>query len=134
MKIRKTDETILEHIKALARDTDAKLFLFHVADGFVARNQKSLNLTDSPEMKEDRLYLESKAQDLSNNGFSATYHLACGEPALKIREFAESNGCDLIAMATHGHKLVGDIVFGSVADKLRHATSIPILMVKASKN
>ena len=48
------DETILTHIKPLARMTGAKLLLVHVADGWVARNFDQLKLAESEEMKQDR--------------------------------------------------------------------------------
>ena len=44
------DETILHHIRGLARLTGARLTLLHVADGFMARNQEQLGLDESDEM------------------------------------------------------------------------------------
>ena len=41
-----TDETILKHIRGLARLTSARLTLIHVADGFQARNQKYFGESD----------------------------------------------------------------------------------------
>jgi len=58
-----SDETILTHIKPLARMTGAKLLLVHVADGWVARNFNQLQLAESQEMKEDRMYLEKRQRD-----------------------------------------------------------------------
>ena len=52
-----TDETILKHIRRLARLTDAQLVLVHVADGFAARLQDQLNLADSQEIRDDQSYL-----------------------------------------------------------------------------
>src|SRR5207253_11437670 len=54
---RETDQTILQHIRPLARLTHAKLMLVHVADGWVARNYEQLKLQESEEMKQDREYL-----------------------------------------------------------------------------
>src|SRR2546421_75434 len=48
---RETDNTILEHIRQLARLTKAKLLLVHVADGWVARNYEQLKLQESEEMR-----------------------------------------------------------------------------------
>ena len=45
---------------------------------------------------------------------------------------AEREGCDLIAMATHGHRLVEDLIRGSTATGLRHMTAIPVLMVRVA--
>ncbi len=35
-------------------------------------------------------------------------------------------------MTSHGHKLVGDFFLGSTIDKVRHNTSVPILVVRAN--
>jgi nucleotide-binding universal stress UspA family protein len=40
---------------------------------------------------------------------------------------------DLIAMGTHGHGMIGDILYGSTADKVRHAVSVPVLLLKEKK-
>jgi len=66
-------------------------------------------------------------------GFDADALLAAGDPAKEIAAAAQREGCDLIAMATHGHRLLEDLVRGSTATALRHQTKIPILMVRAEK-
>ncbi|MEI7997909.1 MAG: universal stress protein [Candidatus Omnitrophota bacterium] len=128
-----TDQTILNHIRSLAHLTKADLILVHVADGFVARLQDQLNLEDSEEIKKDKLYLEEQSQKLSVEGFIVKSILVNGkEPVDGILDIAQGEGCDLIAMATHGHGFVKDLVLGSVAENLRHRTDIPILMIRSS--
>ena len=39
-------------------------------------------------------------------------------------------GCDLIAMATHGHGFLNDVVRGSVANEVRHKSMVPVLLVR----
>jgi len=34
-------------------------------------------------------------------------------------------------MATHGHGLLGDLLFGSVSDKLKHRIQVPLLLIKS---
>src|ERR1051325_124970 len=102
------DETILSHIKPLARMTGAKLLLVHVSDGWVARNFNRLQLAESQEMKEDRAYLEKRTAELSAEGFSCDAVLALGEPSDEIIKLAQEKNIDLIAMTTHGHRLVSD--------------------------
>lgn len=124
-----TDEIILTHIRPLARLMQSKLTLIHVADGFQARNQKELG--ESEEMRRDREYLEGREQELRAEGFDASAILTWGDPAKRIAEAAESGQCDLIAMATHGHKFIADIIYGSVATDVRHRSKIPVLLVRA---
>jgi universal stress protein A len=127
------DETILTHVRALARRLGSTLVLVHVADGWVARNIKELELRESEEMRDDRAYLEAICAKLEAEGFDADAVLAAGDPAKEIAAAAEREGCDLIAMATHGHRLLEDVVKGSTATALRHQTKIPVLMVRAEK-
>ncbi len=124
------DETILAHIKPLARLTEAKLLLVHVADGWVARNYNQLQLAESDEMKEDRAYLEKRTRELTAEGFSCAAVLALGEPSDEIIKLAREKNVDLIAMTTHGHRLVSDILYGATADKVRHAVDVPVLLLK----
>ena len=127
------DETILGHIKQLARLTGARLLLVHVADGWVARNFDQLQLAESEEMKQDRAYLETRARELTKEGFTCNDVLALGEPSDEIIKLAREKNVDLIAMTTHGHRFISDILYGATADKVRHAVDVPVLLVRATK-
>jgi nucleotide-binding universal stress UspA family protein len=56
--------------------------------------------------------------------------LASGDPANEITAAAEREHCDLIAMGTHGHRGVKDLIYGSVANEVRHQTLVPVLLVR----
>jgi len=124
------DETILAHIKPLARMTGARLLLVHVSDGWVARNFDQLQLAESEEMKQDRAYLEKRSCQLAGEGFPCDAVLALGEPSDEIIKLAREKDVDLIAMTTHGHRLIGDILHGATADKVRHEVDVPVLLLK----
>jgi nucleotide-binding universal stress UspA family protein len=124
-----TDDTIVAHLCVLAPLHESALVLVHVADGFGARYQKGLNLADSEEMREDAAYLDRRRAELAAEGFEVDAVLEAGDPATKLVEVAEREGCDLIAMATHRHGPLQDLVRGSVAAAVRHKTQIPVLMV-----
>ena len=127
-----TDTTILNHIRPLVKLTGAQVILVHVADGFAARLQSELNLADSEEIKKDQAYLDRQCGALAADGVTAKAVLLQGkEPAEAILALAAGEGCDLIAMGTHGHGFVKDVILGSVADGLRHNTNIPILMIRS---
>jgi nucleotide-binding universal stress UspA family protein len=126
-----SDKTILKHVTGLAKLLGAEVLLLHVADGFAARNMGSLNLRESEEMKADRAYLEQLSQELRDAGVQVDAVLAAGDPAKEIAEVAEREQVDLIAMATHGHSLLSDVMHGTTATALRHNSKIPVLMVRA---
>ncbi len=125
------DRTILDHIRPLARMCRASLLLVHVADGWAARAYEELKLRESPEMLEDRAYLESVRADLAADGFEVDVRLAMGDPAAEIIRVAEEESVDLVAMATHGHRLIKDLVLGATVDRVRHALKVPVLLLKA---
>ena len=112
--------------------TRAGGLLVHVADGFAARNYDQLKLVESEEMKADRQYLEATAAKLREaTGLTIDAKLALGDPPHEILKLAEEGHCDLIAMTTHGHRLIGDILFGSTIEYVRHRTHIPLLVISA---
>ncbi len=127
------DAGLLLHIGELATRMDSEVLLLHVADGFAARNFDQLKLAESEEMKADKNYLEAASEKLRSNRVKASVQLALGNPPAEILKVAIKENCDLIAMAGHGHRLVGDIIHGSTITEVRHATTIPILLVRAEK-
>jgi nucleotide-binding universal stress UspA family protein len=125
------DRTIIEHVQPLARLCGATLVLMHVADGWAARAYDELELRDSKEIREDRAYLDQLAAELRGRGFIVEAHLAMGDPAAEIVRAAGTERADLVAMATHGHGLVKDILLGATVDKVRHQLKVPVLLLQA---
>lgn len=127
----RADATLLPHVTTLAEQLGSRLLLVHVADGWGARNFSQLKLAESDEMKADRAYLETTAETLRARGLLVTTHLALGDPPTEILKTATAEDCDLIAMTSHGHRLIGDLIYGSTIHEVRHKTSIPVLLVRA---
>jgi nucleotide-binding universal stress UspA family protein len=125
------DRTVLEHVQQLAKLTGASLLLVHVADGWAARHYDELALRESEEMKEDRAYLSRILDQLTAAGYQASAHLAMGDPATELVRVAEAQHVDLIAMSTHGHRFLNDLLRGSTADRVRHNVAVPVLMIRA---
>ena len=126
------DAAILAHVRELARATGASLLLIHVADGWAARNMAQLELRESEELRADRDYLKRTADRLEQDGFKVDALLAGGDPVKEIIDAAMREHCDLIAMSTHGHRFLKDVLFGSVAEGVRHRCTIPVLLVRGS--
>jgi len=127
------DETMLPQIAQLARRLGSELLLLHVADGWAARSYDQLNLAESEEIKNDRAYLEKTASHLRTENLAVATRLAMGSPPAEILKVAEAEHCDLIAMTSHGHRLLGDIFHGSTINEVRHRTHLPIFLVRAEK-
>ena len=125
------DQTILTHVRELARLTGAKLLLVHVADGWAARHFDQLKLRESEEMKADRAYLDRLAAELSASSLTVTTELAMGDPATELIRLCAERKVDLIAMSTHGHRFLQDLLRGTTVDKVRHLVRIPVLLLRA---
>lgn len=128
----RADQSLLSHVEKLATLLRSRLLLVHVADGWAARHFERLKLAESEEMKADRRYLETTAEKLRAAGLQVTTRLALGEPPVEILNIATAENCDLIAMTTHGHGLIGDIIHGSTIEPVRHKAIIPLLIVRAT--
>jgi len=124
------DGAILSHAQALARLTGSRMTVVHVADGWAARNYDALALRESEEMKDDREYVARVVADIQANGIRADGLLALGDPATEILRVADQQQVDLIAMATHGHRFLADVLKGATADRVRHLARVPVLMVR----
>ncbi len=126
-----TDRVIIEHVKQLAKLASSMVVLLHVADGWAARTfgQDAV----SPEVEEDTAYLKKIKDEFRLENIQTEAELAYGEPANEIIKYANRESCDLIAMSTHGHRFLSDLLYGTTVPKVRHSTSIPVLLIKAAK-
>ena len=124
-----TDRAIIEHIKQLAKLTQGRVVLLHVADGWAARTFGPDAV--SPEITEDTAYLEKVRAEFLSAGIPAEAELAYGEPADEIVKWVKQKGCSLVAMSTHGHRLLADIFLGTTASRVQHRISAPVLLLRA---
>lgn len=124
-----SDRAIVEHVKSLAKLAQSRVVLLHVADGWAARTYGRDAI--SPEISEDTAYLQKVLSEFQQAGITATSELAFGDPSREIVRWVKEKGCDLIAMSTHGHKFLADIFLGTTANRVQHAVSVPVLLLRA---
>jgi nucleotide-binding universal stress UspA family protein len=124
-----TDRGIIDHVKALAQMMQSRVVLLHVADGWAARTFGPDAV--SPEVTADRAYLETVRAEFDAAGTPAETVLAFGEPADEIVKWIRAKGCDLVAMSTHGHRFLADLILGTTASRVQHQVSVPVLLLRA---
>jgi nucleotide-binding universal stress UspA family protein len=124
-----SDRAIIEHVKQLAKLAKSRLVLLHVADGWAARTYGADAV--SAEIAEDTAYLEKVRAEFQSIGIPVQADLAYGEPADQIIKWVQEKGCDLVAMSTHGHRLLADVFLGATATRVRHSINVPVLLLKA---
>jgi nucleotide-binding universal stress UspA family protein len=124
-----TDRAIVEHIKSLAKLLHSQVVLLHVADGWAARTYGPDAI--SREITEDTDYLGKVRTEFRSAGIPTEAELAYGDPGDEIVKWVERKGCDLVAMSTHGHGFLADLVLGSASRRVRHSIRVPVLLLKA---
>jgi len=125
------DAAILAHVRPLAKLCGASILLIHVADGFAARHFKDLDLRESEEMQKDRAYLDRLCGELAAHNLRVSTELAMGDPATELIRVARARRADLIAMSTHGHRGLNDLLRGTTVNRVRHEVRIPVLLLRA---
>lgn len=124
-----TDRAIVDHIRPIAKLMGSRVVLLHVATGWAA--QWFGPNAVSPEVDEDRAYLDRIKEEFVADGIPAETVLAYGDPAREIVRWVEENGCDLVAMSTHGHRALADVFLGTTAIKVQHGLKVPVLLLRA---
>ncbi|MBI4329535.1 MAG: universal stress protein [Chloroflexi bacterium] len=131
-------EGIMPYVEEMGVRLGSEVTLFHVVD------PDTLDSHDP----EHRVFIEqlvSKAQTraedyirrvvrgLKEKKVAVQTDIAVGRAAEEVVRKAEEGGYDLVAMSTHGRSGVGRWVFGSVADRVLHATKAPVLLIRPDK-
>lgn len=120
------DDVIIEHVSALARQNKAAVYLLHVVHSHTLDQDRALR-------EPAEASLQSNCKTLQDQGIEAHIIIRSGEPDAEILNEIEEKNYDLVAMATHGHSFIGDILFGSVSRTLKHRISIPLLLIGPSR-
>ena len=123
------DRPIIEHIKKLAGILHSRIVLLHVATGAAAQFHEED--AGGKEVKESRNYLKQVRSELEAAGIPTEAEMAFGEPGKEIIKYVGEKGCDLVAMGTRGHKLIGDLFLGATASRVQHNISVPVLLLRA---
>lgn len=120
----KLAEASLSWSAGLAHLLKAKLVLLHVSPRGPASR------TAAARLQVDLLKRRMKraCEGIAKEGVKASFVEQYGDPADRILKFADAN--DLVLTTTHGAGGFKRWVFGSVAEKLIHASSIPVLVYK----
>lgn len=79
---------------------------------------------------QDQILAEARARAEAAGLRVADEHRRAGLPAQELLAVAAEVGADQIAMGTHGRGLIGSLFLGSVAQRVLHATTRPVLLAR----
>ena len=123
-----SDAAIVSRALSLAKAEGAMLTLIHVSDS--APSQVYSSGVYDEHTREDEQYLAEIAEELRASGVVVEIALPHGSPARELAKYAESHKVDLLVMGSHGHRLLGDLLWGETVDPVRHQVEIPVLVVR----
>jgi len=124
-------EGVLPYVQQIATKTGAETILLTCIYQIDSWNGYLAQVDTRKETALVQTYLEGKREELQAKGLKVTMEIAYGPPAEAVLSYAADEEIDLIAMSTHGRSGISRWVFGSVADKVLHGTSRPLLLVRA---
>ncbi|MCX5770633.1 MAG: universal stress protein [Candidatus Hydrogenedentes bacterium] len=116
------DDVIIEHVSALAIQNNAEVWLLHVVHSHTLDQDRVLR-------ERAEACLQAWSARLKERSVMARVLIRSGEPDKEILQEIEGKDYDLVAMATHGHRFIADILFGSVSQTVKHNISIPLLLI-----
>lgn len=120
------DDLIIEQVTALALQNRAEVTLLHVVHSHTLDQDRVLR-------ENAETTLEARCDMLRSQGIEVRIVIKSGEPDDEILKEIQGNDYSLVAMATHGHSFIGDILFGSVSRTLKHKINIPLLLIGAGR-
>ena len=125
------DELVISRAMSLAKIHKAKITLIHVTDspGVQVYGEQVYD----EHARDDVNYIDEIAAILRQQGYRAKSILKAGRPSAEIIKAAQDEKIDLLLMGSHGHRFIGDMLFGETVAAVRHNLAIPIMVVKPQK-
>ncbi len=125
------DQEALGNALALAKMHGARLILLHVEEGVTSQMFGSLSST--AEIKEGQDYLHNVVHSLREQNVEVEVVVRHGNsPASQITTAVHDLKPDLLVMASHGHRGLKDLIFGTTINSVRHRIKVPLLIVSGS--
>ncbi len=121
------DTAIVSRALSLAKAEKALLTLIHVADSALAHVYSDDGY--DAHTRDDEHYLMEIMEEVRSSDVMVEIALAYGDPAKELVKFATSHNVDMLVMGSHGHRLLGDLLWGETVDPVRHRVDIPVLVV-----
>jgi nucleotide-binding universal stress UspA family protein len=99
--------------------------------GGVVFDEDNLKKIEQSAKKGAEHYMKTVKKRLFSKGIDINTVVLEGKIADSLVDYANNNGFDLIVMATHGRSGLARWVIGSVADKILHCSTVPVLLIRS---
>ena len=121
-----SDEKLIAHAVAQG-DASVTFILLHVVESVSARYLGEAS--DDDETRKDRQRLEDYARQLGDMGFQVELAIGYRNRVTEIIRLVKDSEADMLVMGAHRHAGLKDYIFGETIEDVRHALSIPVLIV-----
>jgi len=132
-------ECVLPHVEAFIEEYNVgnivfvrivePAVIFH--SGEYPISPEVLRESESASKSAAKDYLDQIVNRFKREGTELQSEVLLGRVAESLVDFAEKNDSDLILIASHGRSGVRRWVRGSIADKILHSSTVPVLIVRA---
>jgi nucleotide-binding universal stress UspA family protein len=122
-----------QYAAKLARDNpNLQLHVLNVQEPLEVRTHANLTLQEGKSIQaaDAQQALQPVMQILDDAGTAYRTEWRVGDIAPTIATYAEEIGCESIIMGTRGLSSVGNLVMGSVANKVVRLVAVPVTLVK----
>ncbi len=124
------DSEAVSNALAVAKTHGARITLLHVEEGVTS--QLFGALASTAEINEGQQYLSRIVDSLRERNIDVNTVVRHGKsPAHEIAAAVQALSPDLLVMASHGHRGLKDLIFGTTINSVRHHVKIPILIVNS---
>jgi nucleotide-binding universal stress UspA family protein len=129
-------EHALDYVIARAKQTpgETHVHVVNVQTPLSGVNVKMFVSTDSLQTyyrEEGQKIVEPAVAKLKAKGLAATAHIGVGDAGKTVVDFATQVRAQEIVMGSHGRGALAGAFMGSVAQKVVHLASIPVVLVKS---
>lgn len=121
------DSATVAYAVMLAKRTGGRVLLLHVVESAGARVLSDEHVAIEASTDQERL--EQYVAELAELGVEAAYDLGFGNAVEGLAACVARHRPHLVVLGAHGHRGVGDFVYGTTVDKLRHRIDTPVLVV-----
>ena len=122
----KSDEKLIAY--ALAQGNNSVTYiLLHVVESVSARYLGEAS--DDDETRKDKLRIENYAGQLRDLGYTVEAYIGYRDRVKEIIRIVKDTEAEMLVMGAHRHSGLKDYIFGETIEDVRHALSIPVLIV-----
>lgn len=133
-------ECVLPHAETIAKAAGVEEVVFvRVAEptymparyAEIGLTEEDIKMIEAESREAARTYLDKVVGGVDYGRVKVSSEVLSGKAAERLADYVARNNVDLIIIATHGRSGVSRWMWGSVADRILHSSTAPVMMVRS---